>query len=86
MKISELIDHLRDIQSRDGNLDVRLPDPGCGCCSSSTHAVAIVDVLTVGGDDYEYVRILDQEAEPHHVPHEIGAYSQIQKKWIKSRS
>lgn len=51
MKISELISELVTVLKTDGDLEVEIPDSGCGCCSSLADSESIEDVFTQSDPD-----------------------------------
>ncbi|MGY0497086.1 hypothetical protein ACWZHB_01120 [Nocardia sp. FBN12] len=64
MNITELIVHLDKVRETSGDLEVEIPDGGCGCCGYSTDDITDIHLVSYG-DIPPRLHLTDRQLDDH---------------------
>lgn len=59
MRISEILPHLAAVRDEHGDLELLIPDRGCGCCGYEDSDIEDIHIANYGAQA-QYVRLSDQ--------------------------
>lgn len=76
MIISELIRHLEKVRDWHGDIDVEIPDSGCGCCGYDVSEIADIQVVSYGANS-PCLYLTDRELNDHRLGREARVSSAL---------